>query len=159
MACTLDPEDSWPLWNIATHKLNSPDPCVPSHAGTRRDKAQATTAISRVRRARQGGPCSSSERGRGTSWVQATRPEVLALIHAQPEQGTTQREAVCCHLVPKLRGTQNSAAELPRRHCGPCFAPGLDWNNLFGLYLLFLRSTEAGEDRADQACFTPGGFF
>lgn len=153
MACTPDPEDSWPLWSNTTHKLKNPNPRVPSGAGTRKDKAPRQQLPGSAQPGK-GVPEAAARAAHGASKGQATGPAVLALIHGGPEQGKPRREAACCHLVPKLRGTHTLRAWLPL-----VFAPGLDWNNVFGLFLLFLRCGAAGEDRAEQTRFTPGGVF
>lgn len=123
MACTPDPEDSWPLWSIATHKLKSPDPRVPSDAGTRRYKSvQATAATSRVCTAGQGGPCSSSKRGR---WGQPRASDKTSSAHpaswgAPSRAKHAERSRVLPSSVQALGNTQDSSAELLWA-CSPLF--------------------------------------
>lgn len=159
MACTPDPEDSWPLWSIATHELKSPDPRVPSDAGTRRDKEP------RARRARQGGPCSSSKSGRrgqqgASDRTSSARPDSRGDRAGQ----STQREAACCHLVPKLRGTHRT----PRlSYAGDTVGPGsplfctrsrLEQPLWFVPAFSQVRSSRGGQSRP-ELLHAPGGVF
>lgn len=162
MACTPDPEDSWPLWNIATHKLKSPEPGVPSDAGTRRDKAPSYRSHLPGPHGPARGPCSPSQRGRwGRQGASARTSSARPDSRGGPSRAKhAERSGALPSSAQAAGNTHNSSAQLRRRHRGPgsplfCTRSGLE--QLIWFVLLFLRSRAAGEGRADQTCFSPGG--
>lgn len=116
MACTPDPEDSWPLWSIATHELKSPDPRVPSEAGTRRDKApRLPQQLPGPAELGKGVPAAPARGADGASKVQARTSS------AQPDSWGGQsraqhaeRSGVLPSSAQALGSTQGSSAELRR---------------------------------------------